>query len=171
MLDDVDAVIVNVAGCGAMLKDYGHHWHDDRSRTRERFAAKVKDINEFLDRARPGRRRRARSISRPPITTPAIWGTPRRFARRRGGCWPRFPGLKLVRLARDRAVLRRGRHLQPDRAGNGRPAQPPQARQHPSTGARAVVTANAGCLLQIAREARGPRRNDCGSRIRSTCSI
>ena len=27
---ELDAVIVNVAGCGAMLKDYGHHWHDDR---------------------------------------------------------------------------------------------------------------------------------------------
>jgi glycolate oxidase iron-sulfur subunit len=28
-ISDVDAVIVNVAGCGAMLKDYGHHWHGD----------------------------------------------------------------------------------------------------------------------------------------------
>ena len=35
-LDDVDAVIVNVAGCGAMLKDYGHHWHDERQPARER---------------------------------------------------------------------------------------------------------------------------------------
>ena len=26
----VDAIIVNVAGCGSMLKDYGHHWHDER---------------------------------------------------------------------------------------------------------------------------------------------
>ena len=26
----VDAVIVNVAGCGSMLKDYGHHWHDEK---------------------------------------------------------------------------------------------------------------------------------------------
>ncbi len=47
--DDVDAVIVNVAGCGAMLKDYGHHWHDVRQPMREQFAHKVRDINEFLD--------------------------------------------------------------------------------------------------------------------------
>src|SRR5262245_24757230 len=26
---NVDAIIVNVAGCGAMLKDYGHHWGHD----------------------------------------------------------------------------------------------------------------------------------------------
>ena len=40
---------VNVAGCGSMLKDYGHHWHDDRQNARARFAAKVKDVSEFLD--------------------------------------------------------------------------------------------------------------------------
>ena len=47
--DDIDAVIVNVAGCGAMLKDYGHHWHDDGQAERTSFAAKVKDVHEFLD--------------------------------------------------------------------------------------------------------------------------
>ena len=35
--DDVDAIIVNVAGCGAMLKDYGHHWHDAQQPVREAF--------------------------------------------------------------------------------------------------------------------------------------
>tara|TARA_Y100001968_G_C19328740_1_gene703171 strand:+ start:1103 stop:1219 length:117 start_codon:yes stop_codon:yes gene_type:complete len=27
--DDIDAVIVNVAECGSMLKDYGHLWDDE----------------------------------------------------------------------------------------------------------------------------------------------
>ena len=48
-VDDVDAIIVNVAGCGAMIKDYGHHWNDDNQQARCQFTAKVKDINEFLD--------------------------------------------------------------------------------------------------------------------------
>lgn len=47
--NDVDAIIVNAAGCGAMLKDYGHLFHasplEERSTT---FARKVKDISEFL---------------------------------------------------------------------------------------------------------------------------
>ena len=86
---------------------------------------------------------------------PAIWPTPKKFARRRAGCWPRFPGLTLGRLARNRSLLRRGRNLQPDRAGNVRPAQPPQAGEHPLHRVPTrCITANAGCLLQIAREAR-----------------
>jgi glycolate oxidase iron-sulfur subunit len=57
----VDAVIVNAAGCGAMLKDYGHLLSGAAfSRSSERsaltssevagepFAAKVRDISEFL---------------------------------------------------------------------------------------------------------------------------
>ena len=46
---EYDAIIVNVAGCGSMLKEYGLHWHDSNESKRSEFAAKVKDINEFLD--------------------------------------------------------------------------------------------------------------------------
>ncbi|MSP14296.1 MAG: 4Fe-4S dicluster domain-containing protein [Chloroflexi bacterium] len=46
----VDAIIINAAGCGAMLKEYNHLLHDDPvyAARAEEFAAKVKDINEFL---------------------------------------------------------------------------------------------------------------------------
>ncbi|HXY32840.1 MAG TPA: heterodisulfide reductase-related iron-sulfur binding cluster [Planctomycetaceae bacterium] len=67
-VSSLDAVIVNVAGCGSMLKDYGHiaEEADDRqtstrgqaasaTRSREgntpslaRFASKVRDVSEFL---------------------------------------------------------------------------------------------------------------------------
>ena len=44
----VDAIIVNAAGCGAMLKDYAHilpsTLHDEAAQ----FVSKVKDISEFL---------------------------------------------------------------------------------------------------------------------------
>ncbi len=51
--DDVDAVIINVAGCGSMLKDYGHIAEEIPSAAPYadelgRFAHKVKDIHEFL---------------------------------------------------------------------------------------------------------------------------
>lgn len=45
---NLDAIIVNVAGCGAMLKDYGHHWHDDAQARRSQLAARVRDVHEFL---------------------------------------------------------------------------------------------------------------------------
>lgn len=46
----VDTVIINAAGCGAQLKEYGELLEDDpRFRDRARaFSAKVRDISEFL---------------------------------------------------------------------------------------------------------------------------
>jgi glycolate oxidase iron-sulfur subunit len=46
---DIDAIIVNAAGCGAMLKDYGHLFHGMPEQEKATlFAKKVKDISEFL---------------------------------------------------------------------------------------------------------------------------
>jgi glycolate oxidase iron-sulfur subunit len=42
----LDAIIINAAGCGSTLKEYGHLLPDD-PRAQE-FASKVKDVNEFL---------------------------------------------------------------------------------------------------------------------------
>lgn len=47
---DVDAIIVNAAGCGALLKEYGQLLGDDpayAARARA-FSAKVRDVTEFL---------------------------------------------------------------------------------------------------------------------------
>ena len=44
----VDAIIVNAAGCGAMLKDYAHILPPESHDEAARFVAKVKDISEFL---------------------------------------------------------------------------------------------------------------------------
>jgi glycolate oxidase iron-sulfur subunit len=47
--NDIDAIIVNAAGCGAMLKDYGHLFHQSPlAEQATKFASKVKDISEFL---------------------------------------------------------------------------------------------------------------------------
>lgn len=50
---DIDAVIINVAGCGSMLKDYGHIAQEIEPNSTAiqqlgEFAAKVKDVSEFL---------------------------------------------------------------------------------------------------------------------------
>jgi glycolate oxidase iron-sulfur subunit len=47
---EVDAIIINAAGCGHTLKEYGHILADDpeyREKAKE-FSAKVRDIQEFL---------------------------------------------------------------------------------------------------------------------------
>ena len=42
---DVDAILINAAGCGSHLKDYGRLLNSDEARA---FSAKVRDVNEFL---------------------------------------------------------------------------------------------------------------------------
>jgi glycolate oxidase iron-sulfur subunit len=146
-------VIVNVAGCGAMLKDYGHHWRDDQQEARERFAHQVKDVNEFLD---------ALGLVPPPgeIRTVATYHDachlvhaqkvreqPRRLLRQ-------IPGLELRELAESELCC--------GAAGTYNLTEPEMAQRLARrkldnilrTGARTVITANAGCLLQIAAEAR-----------------
>lgn len=151
--DDVDAVIINVAGCGSMLKDYGHHWHDAQQPVRERFAHKVKDVHEFLAQL---------GLLTPPGALPVtatyhdachlvhaqkVREQPRQLLEK-------IPGLKLVELPESELCC--------GAAGTYNLTEPEMAerlsrrklRNILDTGARVVVTANAGCLLQIAREAR-----------------
>ncbi len=47
---DLDAIIINAAGCGSTLKEYGHLLHDDPQWAERgwQFSAKVKDLTEWL---------------------------------------------------------------------------------------------------------------------------
>src|SRR5262249_26153117 len=49
--DGFDAIVVNAAGCGAMLKDYGHLLPSSAAATA--FAGKVRDVSEFLTELGP----------------------------------------------------------------------------------------------------------------------
>ena len=156
-LADIDAVIVNHAGCGAMIKEYPHHWDDPRRPERARFAGRVRDINEFLDQLGPvpppGRieavatyhdachLRHAQRISDAPRRLLAM-----------------IPGLTLRDLPETEICC--------GSAGTynlleGEMADRLSRRKVEnilSTGARIVLASNAGCLLQIAREVRLQRQ-------------
>ena len=52
---DIDALIINASGCGAMMKEYGELLKSDpvyRERA-EQLAAKMKDVSEFLAEIEP----------------------------------------------------------------------------------------------------------------------
>ncbi len=49
--DGDESIVVNSAGCGALMKEYGHLLGDQRS---ERFAARVRDVTEMFDSLVPG---------------------------------------------------------------------------------------------------------------------
>jgi len=149
----VDAVVVNVAGCGAMLKDYGHHWHDDKQQQRTAFASKVKDINEFLDSLGliPPQGKMDFTATYHDAChlghAQKVREAPRRLL-------SAIPGLKLVDLPETDICC--------GAAGTYNLTEPEMSARLSSrkldnilkTGSRVVLTANAGCLLQIMREAR-----------------
>jgi glycolate oxidase iron-sulfur subunit len=153
-LESLDAVIINVAGCGSMLKDYGHvaaelSVHDESTkRDLEKFAGKVKDVSEFLSALGPI----------------APQGEVRLKATYHDACHlchaqkireqPRdllnlVPGLELVPLAESEICC--------GAAGSYNLTQGEMADQLASrkiknilaTGAEAVILGNAGCSLQI----------------------
>ncbi|MFO0790751.1 MAG: (Fe-S)-binding protein [Pirellulales bacterium] len=152
-LERFDAIINNIAGCGSMLKDYGHHWHDARQDERSAWAAKVRDVNEFLDALGPVRP--AGEIHAVATYHDAchlmhaqkIVEAPRRLL-------AMIPGLVLHDLPETELCC--------GAAGTYNLTQPEMSSRLSrrkldnirKTGARVAITSNAGCALQIAREAR-----------------
>ncbi len=152
-VDDVEAVVANVAGCGSMLKDYGHLWSDRGQGEREKFASKVKDISEFLDEL---------GVIPPKgeINVTATYHDACHLAHAQNvrqqprNLLQQIPGLKLVDLAESELCC--------GAAGTYNLTEPEMAERLSrrkmnnilDTGARVVVTANTGCLMQIACEAR-----------------
>ena len=149
----VDAILVNVAGCGAMLKDYGHHWHDARQPERAAFAAKIKDVSEFLD---------SLGLIAPEGEMPLVatyhdachLGHAQKVGEAPRRLLSQIPGLKLVDLPETEVCC--------GAAGTYNLTEPEMSARLSrrkldnilKTGSRVVLTGNAGCLLQIMREAR-----------------
>ena len=143
---DLDAIISNAAGCGFALKDYGHALPDGGAA----FAAKVQDVSEFLMALGPispthpvrltatyhdaCHLRHGQKIQAPPRQLLAL-----------------IPGLTLLPLPESELCCGAAGSYnltQPEMAGRlgDRKAEHIQA-----TGARAVLTGNVGCLMQVTR--------------------
>ncbi len=155
-LDRYDAIVVNHGGCGAMLKEYGLHWQDGLQPHRAKFGAKVKDVHEFLDAlgaVPPGGRIEATATYHDACHLAHAQGVasaPRRLL-------AKIPGLELRELPESGICC--------GSAGTYNLNEPAMADRLAarkmenilSTGARIVLAANAGCLLQIHREVRRGR--------------
>jgi glycolate oxidase iron-sulfur subunit len=152
-IEKFDAVINNVAGCGSMLKDYGHHWHDAHQSQRAAWSAKVRDVNEFLNQlglVPPTGEIRMTATYHDAchlVHAQKIQAAPRRLL-------AQIPGLELRDLPESELCC--------GAAGTYNLTEPEMADRLAerkldnilSTGAKLVITSNAGCLLQIARAAR-----------------
>lgn len=153
-LDAIDAVIINVAGCGSMLKDYGHMARELAAGQAmlqsqlDQFAHKVKDVSEFL--AALGPIRPQGIVKRKATYHDACHLAHAQKVREQ----PRdllslVPGLELVPLAEsDICCGAAGSY----NLTEGEMADRLAARKLQNilaTGADTVISANAGCTLQI----------------------
>jgi glycolate oxidase iron-sulfur subunit len=155
---EVDAFIVNAAGCGAHLKEYGWllkddpKWHDRAAR----FAARVRDATEHLDAvglvARPGAFRARAAYDDPChlLHGQRIKDQPRRLL-------AAIPGLEVVPLVEADMCC--------GSAGTYNVSQPELSKalldrkmaNVLASGANILVTANPGCQMQLAAGVRASR--------------
>ena len=145
-----DAIIVNAAGCGSTLKSYGRLLADDPeyAQAAQEFAAKVRDITEFLDalplEPPPGRVDAIATLQEPCHLSHAqgIRAAPRRLLRA-------IPGLTLVEMAEsDRCCGSAGIYnlTQPEMADA---LLRRKVENILATHADLVITANPGCQMQL----------------------
>jgi glycolate oxidase iron-sulfur subunit len=147
---DVEAIVVNAAGCGAALKEYGHLLADDPAyATRAAaVAAKVKDVTEYLcsiDLTPPSGHVEQTVTYQEPchlVHAQRVKTPPRQLLRA-------IPGLRLVEMAEsDLCCGSAGIYnlTQPELSAALRRRKVDNAL---ATDATTIVSANPGCMLQL----------------------
>jgi glycolate oxidase iron-sulfur subunit len=142
-------IVVNSAGCGAMLKDYGHHFRDEPewAERAKRFSGRVVDVNVFLaGRELPMRRELPLIVTYQDACHLAhaqrITAQPRALLKR-------IPGLELVEMNESALCCgSAGVYNLTNPVESGK-LQARKVESTLATGARVVATSNPGCLLQM----------------------
>jgi glycolate oxidase iron-sulfur subunit len=147
---DLDAVVVNAAGCGSSMKDYGWLLRDDPdwAERAAAFTAKVRDVSELLAEL-------GTSAPRHPLRMSIAYHDACHLAHAQGvRAQPRWllngiPELTLHEITEAEICCGSAgvyNLLQPDTANE---LGDRKARNVVATGAEVLVTANPGCLMQI----------------------
>ena len=147
----VERVVVNAAGCGSSMKEYTEPLRDDPSYAGRaaRFAATVRDVSEVLNELGP-------VAERHPLPVTVAYHDACHLAHAQGvRAQPRallraIPGLELREIADPEICCGSAgiyNLLHPGPAGE---LGERKARDVLATGAQMMVTANPGCLMQVA---------------------
>jgi glycolate oxidase iron-sulfur subunit len=147
----VERVVVNAAGCGSSMKEYAELLADDPAYAGRaaRFAASVRDVSELLDELGPRAERHPLPIS-VAYHDACHLGHAQRVRAQPRALLRGIPGLELREVADpDICCGSAGVYnlLFPQAAGE---LGERKARSVLATGAELLVTANPGCLLQVA---------------------
>lgn len=152
----VDAIIINAAGCGGTLKEYGHLLHDDTAWHARAiaFGHKVKDIHEFLAGIELNRAALGRLDVSVTYQEPCHLAHAQRITVQPRTLLNAIPGLELREMHESALCC--------GSAGIYNVTQPAMAAQLGArkvtnalaTGAQVIATGNPGCALQLASELR-----------------
>jgi len=152
----VDAIVINAAGCGSTLKEYGHLLHDDPEwHTRAvAFSQKVKDVHEFLAGIELNRAALGRLDLQVTYQEPCHLAHAQRITVQPRTLLRAIPGLELREMQESALCC--------GSAGVYNVTQPEMAARLGArkvnnalaTGAHVIATANPGCALQLAGELR-----------------
>lgn len=166
---DVDAVVINAAGCGSSVKEYRHLLRDDSqyAERARKFSAKCKDISEFLAELEPQAKRYPLSLrvafhdSCHLQHAQGVRAQPRKLL-------GQIPGLELQEIPESAICCGSAgiyNLVQPEAAAElgDRKAQLIQLLE-----ADVVATGNPGCLLQLEAAL---ARSGCGARALHTVQL
>jgi glycolate oxidase iron-sulfur subunit len=165
LAEDVDAIVVNSAGCGAAMKEYGELLDgDDRAR---RFAGLVKDVHEFLLELplKPPTGRLDLDVT---VQDSCHLAHAQRLARAPREMLALIPGLRVVEMPHaDRCCGSAGVYslTQP---GMSLALLDSKMAEVQATGATVIATANPGCMAQLEG---GLRRHDLAGRVMHTIEL
>jgi len=147
---NVDAVVVNAAGCGAVMKEYGYLLRDDPEyrEKAERFSALVKDAGEFL--AALGLVGKLQ-----PVEMTVTYQDPCHLAHgQKVRAQPRkllqaIPGLKLVEMPGSDSCCGSAGIYNLTHSGMSQHLLKEKMQSVAATHAEAIVAPNPGCMLQL----------------------
>ena len=146
---DVEFVVTNAAGCGSAMKEYGHWLPDDAEVIR--LAARARDVSELLAGA---------DLPLGPLNLTVTYHDAchlahgQRIRREPRVMLERVPGLRLIELPESELCCGSAGIYNLLEAEMADRLLERKIDRIVETGARAVVTGNPGCMLQIARGAR-----------------
>jgi glycolate oxidase iron-sulfur subunit len=152
---DIDYLVINAAGCGSSLKEYGELLRDDPAYARRAaaFAAKVRDLSEVLVELGPVAKRH-------PLPLTVAYHDACHLAHAQGvRAQPRalltgVPGLELREIADPEICCGSAGIWNVLNPGPAAELGDRKARTVLATGADVLVTANPGCLMQVAASVR-----------------
>ncbi|MGI8539845.1 MAG: (Fe-S)-binding protein [Rubrobacteraceae bacterium] len=147
---DLDYVIINSAGCGSTMKEYGHILRDEPeyAERAKRFSEKVRDVSEFLQEV-------GTVAERHPLPTTVAYHDACHLAHAQGiRAQPRktltdIPGMEVMEIKEPEVCCGSAgifNMVEPDTAGQ---LGERKAKNVAATGAKMIVTSNPGCTLQI----------------------